>query len=99
MQQYKAAYDRLDARAAASLWPSVDARRLADIFGKLREQHLELTECQYVVSEYDAVVKCSGTLRYVRRVGAAVPLHEQHLWTIYLEGEGDSWRIVRVAAE
>jgi hypothetical protein len=50
LQRYEQAYDDLDARAAASVWPSLDARRLAGIFARLREQNLDFTECETTIS-------------------------------------------------
>jgi hypothetical protein len=98
LKRYEQAYDGLDAHAAAAVWPSVDARRLADIFARLREQNLDFTECQTAISLNDATVTCAGALQYVRRVGNAAPQLERHSWTIYLEGKDDDWRIVRVTA-
>jgi hypothetical protein len=99
LNRYEQAYDRLDARAVASIWPSVDSRALSRAFARLREQDLELGNCSFAISENAATAQCSGQLRYAQRVGDTTPKSERHVWTIQFAGVGEVWRIVRVSAQ
>ena len=99
LNRYEQAYDRLDAGAAASIWPSVDSRALSRAFSRLRQQDLELGSCSLAVSENAATAHCSGHLRYAQRVGDTTPKSERHEWTIQFARVREAWRIVRVTAE
>ena len=99
LSRYEQAYDRLDAQAVASIWPSVDARALSRAFARLREQNLELGSCRFAISENAATAHCSGHLRYAQRVGDTSLKSERHVWTIRFAGAGDVWRIVGVSAQ
>jgi hypothetical protein len=96
LTRYEQAYDRLDASAAAAVWPSVDRNGLERAFARLREQDLEFNRCVFGVSSDDATVTCSGELRYVRRFGNALPRVEAHSWVIQFRHVGGEWRIVSV---
>jgi hypothetical protein len=96
LARYERAYDRLDASAAAAVWPSVDLHSLERAFARLREQDLQFNRCVFGVSSDDATVTCSGELRYVRRFGSTTPRTEARSWIIQFEHVGDEWRIVSV---
>jgi hypothetical protein len=96
LARYEQAYDRLDASAAAAVWPSVDRNGLERAFARLREQDLEFNRCVFGVSSDDATVTCSGELRYVRRFGNTLPRVEAHSWIIQFRHVGSEWRIVSV---
>ena len=91
-------YDQLDASAASSIWPSVDAQALERIFARLQRQELNFDGCAIAVSESTATAQCTGWLRYVPRVGSAEPRNERHSWMIQLERTAETWTIVRVNA-
>jgi hypothetical protein len=97
--RYEQAYDGLDARGAAAVWPSVDSRALARAFARLRLQDLDFGNCTFAVSATDATAQCVGTLRYAQRIGDTTPKVEQHVWTIEFARMGDTWRIVHVTAQ
>jgi hypothetical protein len=99
LDRYEQAYDRLDARAAAAIWPSVDSRALARAFARLRLQDLEFGECTFAVSEHDATAHCTGVLHYARRIGDTAPKTERHMWTINFARAGEVWRIVNITAQ
>jgi hypothetical protein len=99
LARYEQAYDRLDASAAAAVWPSVDVRGLERAFARLSQQDLEFSRCVFGVSSVDATVTCSGELRYVRRVGNTAPRVEPHSWVIQFRHVGGEWRIVSVAGK
>jgi hypothetical protein len=96
LARYERAYDRLDASAAAAVWPSVDLHGLERAFARLREQDLQFKRCVFGVSSDDATVTCSGELRYVRRFGSTTPRTEARSWIIQFKHVGDEWRIVSV---
>jgi hypothetical protein len=99
LKRYEQAYDRLDANAAASIWPSVDSRALSRAFARLRQQDLELGSCSFAISESAATAQCSGRLGYAQRVGDTTPKSERHVWTIQFARVGELWRIVNVSAQ
>jgi len=99
LNTYEQAYDRLDAQAAASIWPSVDSRALSRAFARLRQQDLEFGVCSFAISESSATPQCPGQLRYAQRIGDTTPKSERHVWTIQFARAGEAWRIVRVSAQ
>ena len=99
LNRYEQAYDRLDAQAAVSIWPSVDSRALSRAFARLQQQDLELGRCSFAISESAATAQCSGHLRYSQRVGDTTPKSERHVWTIQFSRVGELWKIVRVSAQ
>jgi hypothetical protein len=98
VRDYELAYDRLDAAAAAALWPSVDERALARAFARLQMQNLDFGDCTFAVSQQDATAQCAGLLQYARRIGDTAPKSERHTWTIEFVRAGGSWRITRITA-
>jgi hypothetical protein len=98
VRSYERAYDRLDAAAAAALWPSVDERALARAFARLQTQDLEFDNCTFAVSDNEATAQCAGQLQYSRRIGDPSLKRERHVWTIEFVRTGESWHIVRITA-
>ena len=99
LDQYELAYQRLDAGAAAALWPSVDRSALTRAFARLSMQHLTFGDCTFAVSANDATAQCAGMLRYARRFGDTRPQAESHVWTIEFVRAGAAWRIARMTAQ
>ncbi len=94
LQQYGAAYTRLDARAARAVWPSVDVRALARAFDELESQEVVLGRCEVSVQGREARAACTGSARYVPRMGDRTPRVEPRHWTFQLEKtRDDGWRI------
>jgi hypothetical protein len=96
---YEQAFDRLDAKGAAAIWPSVDARALSRAFARLRRQDIDFGNCAFLVSASDAAARCAGVLRYAQRVGDSALKTEEHVWTIEFARAGESWQIVRISAQ
>lgn len=96
LDRYKRMYDRLDASAAAAIWPSVDSRTLTKMFSRLDSQLLEFEGCVFALWENGAAADCTGWLNYVPRVGTA--RREAHAWTIELTRGDEGWRIAKVIA-
>jgi hypothetical protein len=98
VKDYELAYDRLDARAAAAVWPSVDERALARAFARLQMQNLEFGDCTFAVSHNEATAQCAGVISYAQRIGDTAPKNERHVWTIEFVRSSGGWRIARVTA-
>jgi hypothetical protein len=99
LQQYRDAYDRLDAPSAAVIWPRVDTRALARAFGTLAEQDLSFDSCNLDIAGMKAEARCVGEIRYVRRVGDQAPRVRRMSWSFALERVSDRWQIAQVTAD
>ena len=73
LQQYKSAYDALDARSAQAVWPVVNERALARAFDGLESQNVTFDACDVHVTGDLARALCRGTTRYVAKVGSREP--------------------------
>ena len=98
VKRYEAAYDRLDARAAAAVWPSVDERALNRAFSGLASQGLTLDRCDVRIESVSATARCQGSISYVGRVGGARPATAQQEWTFRLRKAGNGWLIDEVVS-
>jgi hypothetical protein len=99
LRQYEAAYQRRDAAAAATLWPTVDVRALSRAFARLRMQSLQFGDCTFAVAQTEATARCAGVLSYAQRIGDAAVQTDRHVWTVEFVRGGDSWRIARITAQ
>jgi hypothetical protein len=95
---YERAYRTLDVRAAAEVWPSVDAAGLTRIFSRLREQDLRLEACLIDIVREHATAECAGTLQYVPRVGDSTARTERRSWQFQLDRRGGRWQIASILA-
>lgn len=93
LQQFRAAYDALDAEAAREAWPGVDSVALQRAFDGLHSQHLTFDTCDVRVSGALGTATCRGSARYVPRIGSREPRVESRTWTFVLRRSGDAWRI------
>jgi hypothetical protein len=93
LQQYRRAYDSLDARSAHAVWPTVDQTALERAFGGLRSQSLTFDECSVRVDGVVATATCRGSAEYVPKVGSSEAQVEPRVWTFTLRKAGGSWRI------
>ena len=99
LQQYRAAYESLDAHSAQAVWPSVDAAALSRAFSGLQSQRLMFDDCQVQVRGAVGHATCRGTAVYVPRVGSRDPHREPRVWTFDLRKIGENWQIDRARAE
>jgi hypothetical protein len=98
LDAYRDSYDHLDASSAALIWRGVDTRALARAFSSLSSQALSFDQCDVRINGAQATARCSGELRYVRRVGAPT-MHVLRLsWAIDLERNADRWVIASIKA-
>jgi hypothetical protein len=99
LQQYRAAYQRLDAASARAVWPGVNEEALARAFGDLESQTLTFQNCDVRLDAAEATATCLGTARYVPKVGGRVPRVEPRRWSFTLRRFGSDWRIETARAE
>jgi hypothetical protein len=98
LDEYRRAYERLDALSAAALWPGVDTRALVRAFGTLSRQSISFDRCDIQVTGSQATAQCDGAIEYVRRVGEAAPQSRGMSWSFELQQTAGRWRIVNVSA-
>ena len=92
--RYESAYNRLDAVAAASVWPSVNQRALASAFQGLSAQSISLGGCDIRVSGATAHAECSGNARWTQKVGGGTQ-NARRQWRFDLRNSGGSWVITQ----
>lgn len=98
LRKYEDAYERLDAKAAMAVWPTVDQRALSRAFAGLVSQDLVFRGCEVVVrvGASTATASCRGTAEYVQKVGNARPHVEPREWIFTLNKREGEWRIEAV---
>lgn len=94
LRVYQTAYERLDAAAAKTVWPSVDAAALNQAFRQLTSQRLTFQACGISVSGESASARCRGSAEYVPKVGAHRALQASGEWVFALAKRETSWEIV-----
>ena len=92
--RYESAYNRLDAVAAASVWPGVNQRALASAFQGLSAQSISLGGCDIRVSGATAHAECSGNARWTQKVGGGTQ-NARRQWRFDLRNSGGSWVITQ----
>ena len=91
--QYRSAYGRLDADAARTVWPSVDARALARAFDSLSSQELAFDSCNVDIAGETATAQCRGSATYTPKIGSRGPKLEARQWVFHLRKAADGWKI------
>lgn len=94
LQAYRTAFERLDAAAAASVWPTVDVRALGYAFSQLAEQRLLFESCGISVSGDAASARCRGQAQYLPKVGGRRALVTSGEWVFNLARRETDWQIV-----
>lgn len=100
LQQFRRAYEELDARSARAVWPGVDEVALQRAFDGLERQRLTFADCEIQVRGMSGLAVCRGSARYVPKIGSREPRDEPRVWrfTMRKTGEG-SWHIDTARAE
>lgn len=98
ISRYRRAFNSLDAHAAREVWPTVDQRTLTRAFERLEAQNVSFDRCQIEVNNERAEARCSGTARYVPRVGSREPRVDRREWRFSLVKKSDEWLIGAVDA-
>jgi hypothetical protein len=100
VQKYQAAYDRLDASLVHDVWPGVNEVALARAFEGLQSQTLTFRACDVQLRGAAATVLCTGSTRYVPKIGSREPHVEPLAWTFILRKRtNDVWQIESARAE
>jgi hypothetical protein len=99
LQKYRAAYERLDAASVHAVWPGVNEAALSRAFGGLESQALDFKACYIQLRGATADVLCTGSSRYVPKVGSREPRVEQLEWNFTLRKKANDWEIETARAE
>jgi hypothetical protein len=100
LQKYQAAYDRLDASLVHEVWPGVNEAALARAFDGLQSQALTFRTCDVQLRGPAATVLCTGSARYVPKIGSREPHVEPLAWTFTLRKRAnDNWLIESARAD
>lgn len=96
---YRKAFNELDAVAVQQVWPTVNQRTLDRAFGQLQEQNLSFDKCTIAVKSVLADANCSGTTRFVPRIGSRAAQSEQRQWSFRLrKTDQGQWLIQNLEA-
>ena len=98
LDAYTAAYERLDAVSAATLWPGVDTRALTRAFSTLSRQSVSFDRCEITINGARATAECDGAIEYVRRVGDSTPHSRTTSGAFAFDRAAGTWRISNVTA-
>jgi hypothetical protein len=98
LREYTQAYEALDVKATAAVWPSVDRRALARAFSTLKSQQLELDDCKVTIADTNATTRCRGIVEYVRKIGGGTPRTGHQDLVFKMRKLGSDWYIDEVNA-
>jgi hypothetical protein len=94
LHRYQRAVERMDARAAQAVWPSLDARALARAFTGLESNSLAFEDCGVTISTGAvAQAQCRAVATYLPKVGRRKPVNASHEYTFTFSKTGGDWRI------
>jgi hypothetical protein len=99
LDRYAAAYNDLDAAAAALVWPGVNRASLQRAFDGLASQRVSLGDCRIDVNGAAARASCAGSATWSARIGDGSERTEARRWTFDLVRAGGEWRIVNARAQ
>jgi hypothetical protein len=97
LSRYESAYTRLDAAAAASVFPGINQRALATAFEGLSAQTISLGRCDVRVTGATAQAYCEGRARWTPKVGGGMKTAER-VWRFNLRSTNGSWVITQATA-
>ena len=96
--RYRIAFNKLDAGAALAVWPTVNEKTLAKAFEGLESHDLSFQSCQIEIFSVLAEAACSGSARYVPKVGSRTSKAEARRWRFSLHKASSGWLIDSVDA-
>jgi hypothetical protein len=99
LQKYQAGYERLDARMVHAVWPGVNEVALARAFEGLESQALNFRACDVQLRGATASAVCTGSARYVPKIGSREPRVESLAWNFTLRKRANDWEIETARAE
>ena len=95
LSRYETAYNRLDAKAASSVWPSVNQVALGRAFNGLISQRVSLGLCDITVIGDIAGASCAGKARWEPKVGGGLQTADRY-WKFNLRKTDEGWRIQEI---
>jgi hypothetical protein len=95
LSRYETAFNRLDAAAASSVYPSVDRAALDRAFKGLVSQRVSLGLCDITVVGDIGGASCAGKARWEPRVGGGLQTADRY-WTFNLRRSTEGWRIEQI---
>jgi len=98
LREYTRAYQALDVKATAAVWPSVDRRALTRAFSTLKSHQLELEDCRVTIADTSATSHCRGMVEYVRKIGSDTPRTGYQDLVFKMRKLGGDWFIDEVSA-
>lgn len=93
--RYENAYNRLDAKAARTVWPGVNEAALSRAFSGLVSQKVSLGLCDITVFGDVAGASCAGKARWEPKVGGGLQTADRY-WTFQLTKNAEGWNIKEV---
>ncbi len=93
--RYENAYNRLDAKAATSVWPGADQSALTRAFNGLLSQKVSLGLCDITVIANIGGASCAGKARWEPKVGGGMQTADRY-WDFQLRKTTDGWKIEEV---
>jgi hypothetical protein len=96
LSRYRSAFAALDAEAVKALWPTANLDALSHAFDQLQVQKLDFDTCHINLTGPQATVECSGTARFVPRIGGNNIRVESRHWTFYLLRANGTWIVEHV---
>jgi hypothetical protein len=93
--RYETAYNRLDAKAASSVWPGVNQIALGRAFDGLVYQKVSLGLCDIMVIGEIAGASCAGQARWEPKVGGGLQIADRY-WKFNLRKTDQGWKIQEI---
>jgi hypothetical protein len=90
--RYENAYNRLDAKAASSVWPRVDQAALGRAFDGLITQRVSLGLCEITVIGNIGGASCAGKAKWEPKIGGGLQTADRY-WSFNLRKTDDGWKI------
>ena len=95
LTRYESAYNRLDAKAASSVWPSVNSAELDRAFKGLVSQKISLGSCDILKIGDKGLVTCAGRAAWEPRVGGGTQTAQRY-WAFDVRKNTEGWRIDKI---
>ena len=90
--RYENAFNRLDAKAATSVWPGVDQAALDRAFGGLITQKVSLGLCEITVIGSIGGASCIGKAKWEPKIGGGLQTADRY-WSFSLRKTDGEWKI------
>ena len=95
LNQYAAAFGRLDVDATKAVYPTVNYSALRRAFNQLETQRVTFDVCRVSIDGREANARCQGEAAYRPRVGPRSLQRASREWTFNLSKADEVWQIVK----